>query len=162
MPTYRYIGGWYALMITFAEIASIVSTSDIRQIEMMARHILVNGRSHQDMQQLSRHADEFGTLLATTNPADRDYLALVYILADHLHDIQQGACPCSIIGKPMYNSPDRLTGILEIIEEEVNLQKYDDRIKSRCLACHREYESVTTESGFGQNVTWKELPRSNK
>ena len=57
----------------------------------------------------------------------------------------------------MFNSPDRLTGILEIIEEEFDLVKYANKVHSKCLNCGKEYESVMMESGFGQKVVWKEM-----
>ena len=74
-------------MLTITEIETVFRSGNRQQIEMMARHILVHGRSHQQMHELSRHAEKFNQLLATINPADRDYLALVYILAQHLTDI---------------------------------------------------------------------------
>ena len=144
-------------MLTITEIETVFQSGNRQQIEMMARHILVHGRSHGQMHELSRHAEKFSRLLATTNPADRDYLALVYILAQHLTDIWHGACACSIVYQPMFNSPDRLTGILEIIEEEFDLLNYANKVHSKCLNCGREYESVMMESGFGQKVVWKEM-----
>lgn len=141
-------------------IRNIFNTGDQQQIEMMARTILVNGRSHDDMQSLSRYADEFNHLLSTTNPKDKDYLALVYILAEHLKEMNNGACACSIVKKPMYNSPERLSGILEILGEKPEVENYGIRVHSRCLACGKEYESIMVESGFGQKVIWNERPHA--
>jgi hypothetical protein len=143
-------------MLTITEIETIFKSGNRQQIEMMARGILVHGRSHQDMHELSRHAERVNYLLSQTNPADKEYLALVYILADHLTDLQQGACACTIINKPMYNSPDRLAGILKILDEKFNTQEYSTWVHSRCLSCQKEYESVMVESGFGQKVIWKQ------
>jgi hypothetical protein len=143
-------------MLTITEIETIFQSGNRQQIEMMARNILVNGRSHQEMHQLSQHAERFSQLLAATNPADKQYLALVYILADHLTNLQHGACACTIINKPIYNSPDRLAGILDILDENFNAQEYSTWTHSRCLACRKEYESVMVESGFGQKVIWKQ------
>jgi hypothetical protein len=144
-------------MLSITEIETVFQSGNRQQIEMMARNILVHGRSHRQMHELSRHAEKFSRLLATTNPADRDYLALVYIMAQHLIDICHGACACSIVYQPMFNSPDRLTGILEVIEEEFDLVNYVDRVYSKCLHCGKKYESVMMESGFGQKVVWKEV-----
>ena len=140
------------------EIRKIFNTGNRQQTEMMARSILVNGRSHEDMQNLSTHAGEFNDLLLTTSPKDKDYLALVYILAEHLQEIKNGACACSIIKKAMFNSPGRLGGILETLDEKWDAQNYNLRVHSRCLACGKEYESTEVESGFGQKVIWKERP----
>lgn len=123
---------------------------------MMARGILTHGRTHEFMHRLSKHADEFNKLLLSGYPNDRSYLALVYILAEHLTEIKNGACPCSIIWKPMYNSPSRLTGVLEILSELFNKKEYSTLVHSRCLACGKEYESETFESGFGEKVVWRE------
>jgi len=147
---------WFNMDII--EIRKIFSTGDQQKIEMMARNILVHGRSHEYMQRLSRYADEFNNLLSMTNPEDKDYLALVYILAEHLKEVNNGACACSIIKKPMYNSPERLSGILEVLDENTDVENYGIRVHSRCLACGKAYESITVESGFGQKVIWDDLP----
>jgi hypothetical protein len=143
------------------EIRKIFNTGNQQQIEMMARNILVHGRSHEYMQRLSHCADEFNHLLSVTNPEDKDYLALVYILAEHLKEIKNGACACSIVKKPMYNSPERLGGILEVLDEKLDVENYGICVHSRCLACGNEYKSTTVESGFGQKVIWKEAPHTN-
>jgi hypothetical protein len=127
---------------------------------MMARNILANGRSHEYMQRLSHYADEFNNLLSMINPDNKGYLALVYILAEHLKEINDGACAYSIVKKPMYNSPERLSGILEISDEKTDVENYGIRVHSRCLACSKEYESTTVESGFGQKVIWNDLPHA--
>ena len=143
------------------EIRKIFNTRDQQQIEMMARNILVHGRSHEYMQSLSHYADEFKELLSMTNPESKDYLALVYILAEHLKEVNNGACACSIVKKPMYNSPERLGGILEILDEKPEVENYGIRVHSRCLACSNEYESTTVDSGFGQKVIWNDLPHAS-
>jgi hypothetical protein len=142
------------------EIRKIFNTGNQQQIEMMARNILVHGRSHEYMQRLSHYADEFKELLSMTNPESKDYLALVYILAEHLKEVNNGACACSIVKKPMYNSPERLSGILEILDEKTDVKNYGIRVHSRCLACSKDYESTTVESGFGQKVIWNDLPHA--
>jgi hypothetical protein len=128
---------------------------------MMARNILVHGRSHEYMQRLSHYAGEFKELLSMTNPENKDYLALDYILAEHLKEVNSGACACSIVKKPMYNSPERLSGILEILDEKPDVENYGIRVHSRCLACGKAYESIMVESGFGQKVIWKDLPHAS-
>jgi hypothetical protein len=154
-------GGRPALVnMNIIEIRKIFNTGDQRQIEMMARNILVHGRSHEYMQRLSHYADEFNELLLMTNPADKEYLALVYLLAEHLKDIKNGTCACSIVKKPMYNSPERLGGILEVLDEKLNSDNYSINVHSRCLACGKEYVSTAVESGFGQKVIWNEQPRT--
>jgi hypothetical protein len=140
------------------EIERIFETKDQQQIEMMARQILTQGRSHALMQNLSQHADEFSDLLSKTDPEAKDYLALVYILAEHLKEIKEGACACSIIQKAMYNSPERLSGILEVLDERFIEKEYSIVIYSKCLACSKEYVSKTIDSGFGQKVLWNERP----
>ncbi|CAM3722796.1 hypothetical protein MUGA111182_05360 [Mucilaginibacter galii] len=140
------------------EIRKIFNTGNQQEIEMMARNILVHGRSHEYMRRLSHCADEFNSLLSIFKPDDKDYLALVYIFADHLKEIKNGACACSIVKKPMYNSPERLSGILEILDEKPDVDNYGIRVHTRCLACDKEYESTTVESGFGQKVIWNDLP----
>jgi hypothetical protein len=142
------------------EIRKIFNARNLQQIEMMARNILVHGRSHEYMQRLSHYADEFNNLLSMTNPDNKGYLALVYILAEHLKEINDGACACSIVKKPMYNSPERLSGILEILDEKTDVENYGIRVHSRCLACSKAYESTTVESGFGQKVIWNDLPHA--
>jgi hypothetical protein len=142
------------------EIRKIFNTGDQQQMEMMARIILVNGRSHEYMQRLSHYADEFKELLSMTDPESKDYLALVYILAEHLKEVNNGACACSIVKKPMYNSPERLSGILEILDEKLNVDNYGISVHCRCLACGKEYDSTTVESGFGQKVIWNERPHT--
>ncbi|WP_208110928.1 hypothetical protein [Pedobacter duraquae] len=122
----------------------------------MARTILTRGRSHADMKELSRHASEFNDKLLRIENKDQDYLALLFILAQHLNEINLGSCACSIVEKPMYNSPERLEGILEILSETFNEKEYAVCIHSRCLACGKEYESKMVDSGFGQKVIWKE------
>jgi hypothetical protein len=143
------------------EIEKIFKTRDQQQIEMMARRILTQGRSHTFMQDLSQYAEQFNDLLSKTDPEAKDYLALVYILAEHLKEIKEGVCPCSIIHKPMYNSPERLNGILEVLDERFIAKEYCIIIYSKCLACSKEYESKTFESVFGQKVIWNELPSIN-
>jgi|GEM_PF-5869381 len=143
------------------EIRKIFNTGDQQQIELMARNILVHGRSHEYMQNISYYADGINILLSMTNPESKDYLALVYILAEHLKEVNNGACACSIVKKPMYNSPERLSGILEILDEKPDVKNYVVRVHSRCLACGRAYESTTVESGFGQKVIWKDLPHAS-
>ena len=144
------------------EIEKIFKTGDQQQIEMMARRILTRGRSHTFMQDLSQYAEQFNDLLSKTDPEAKDYLALVYILAEHLKEIKEGACPCSIIQKAVYNNPGRLNGILEVLDERFIVQEYCTIIYSRCLACCKEYESKTFESGFGQKVIWNERPFINE
>ena len=138
------------------EIEKIFKTGDQQQIEMMARRILTQGRSHAFMRDLSQYAEEFNDLLSKTDPEAKDYLALVYILAEHLKEIKEGACACSIIKKAMYNVPERLNGILEVLDERFIVEEYSEIIYSKCLACGKEYESKTFESGFGQKVIWNE------
>ena len=138
------------------EIEKIFKTGDQQQIEMMARRILTQGRSHSFMQDLSQYAEEFSDLLSKTDPEAKDYLALVYILAEHLKEIKEGACACSIIQKAMYNDPERLNGILEILNERFIVEEYGIVIYSKCLACGKEYKSKTLDSGFGQKVIWNE------
>lgn len=143
------------------EIREIFNTGDQQQIEMMARNILVHGRSHEYMQRLSHYAEEFKELLSMTNHESNEYLALVYILAEHLKEVDNGACACSIVKKPMYNSPERLSGILEILDEKPDAENYGIRVRTRCLACSKTYESTTVESGFGQKVIWNDLPHAS-
>lgn len=139
------------------DIRKVFDTGDKQQVEMMARGILTRGRSHEYMHDLSKYAKEFHELLLANYPYERDYLALVHILAEHLIEISNGACACSIVFKPMYNSPNRLAGILEILTENFKKEEYCILVNSRCLACGREYESKTFESGFGEKVTWAEI-----
>ena len=141
--------------MNFEEIEKIFNTGDRQQIEMMARKILTTGRTHKYMHELSRHSARFEQLLKTTDPKDKDYLTLVYILSEHLNELRKGSCACSIVDKPMFNSPDRLTGILEVLEKKVNLEEYSIWQHSRCLSCKTEFESKMVESGFGQKVIWK-------
>lgn len=136
------------------EIRRIFSSGNLQQLEMMARAILTNGRSHEYVLNLSQHANEFNTLLSAIDKKHKEYLALVYILAEHLCEVKGGACACSIVQKPMFNSPERLTGILEILSETFVAESYSVNIYSRCLACGKEYGSRLVESGFGQKVTW--------
>jgi len=143
------------------EIEKIFKTGDQQQIEMMARGILTKGRSHAFMQDLSQYAEEFSDLLSKTDPEAKDYLALVYILAEHLKEIKEGACACSIIQKAMYNDPERLNGILEILNERFIVEEYGIVIYSKCLACGKEYKSKTLDSGFGQKVIWNERASIN-
>lgn len=89
----------------------IFKSGDRQTIEMMARNTLVHGRPHKYMQELSLHSVKFEDLLSTTAAEDKEYLTLVYILSEHLNEISKGACPCSIVEKSMFNSPDRLDGI---------------------------------------------------
>ena len=104
------------------------------------------------MRSLSKHATEYYILVANY-PNERDYLALVYILAKHLVEINNGVGACSTVYKPTYNSPDRLAGILKILTENFIEKECCLLVHSRCLACKKEYESKTYESGFGQKVT---------
>lgn len=143
------------------EIKKIFKTGDQQQLEMMARGILTKGRSHSFMKDLSQYAEEFSDLLSKTNPEAKDNLALVYILAEHLKEIKEGACACSIIQKAMYNSPERLNGILEVLDERFIEKEYCIIIYSKCLACSKEYESKTFDSGFGQKVIWNERASIN-
>jgi hypothetical protein len=143
------------------EIEKIFKTGDQQQIEMMARGILMHGRSHAFMQDLSQYAEEFSDLLSKTDPEAKDYLALVYILAEHLKEIKEGACACSVIQKAMYNSPERLNGILKVLDERFIVEEYCIIIYSKCLACSKDYESKTFDSGLGQKVIWNERPLIN-
>lgn len=127
-----------------------------QELELMARAILTRGRSHGDMKELSRHASEFNDKLLRIENKDQDYLALLFILTEHLNEINLGSCACSIVEKPMYNSPERLEGIVEILSETFNEKEYAICIHSRCLACGKEYESKMVDSGFGQKVIWKQ------
>ncbi|SMD38332.1 hypothetical protein SAMN04488029_3752 [Reichenbachiella faecimaris] len=136
------------------EIEKIFNTGERQQIEMMARNILVHGRTHEYMKSLSLYSERFSHLLSQTNSGDKEYLTLVYILSEHLNELSSGACACSIVDKPMFNSPDRLTGILEILEEKLDPKEYSIWNHSRCLSCGNEYESKCVESGFGQKVLW--------
>jgi len=138
------------------EIEKIFKTGDQQQIEMMARRILTQGRSHAYMQDLSQYAEEFNDRLSKTDPEAKDYLALVYILAEHLKEIKEGACACSIIQKAMYNDPKRLEGILEVLDERFIVEEHCIVIYSKCFACSKNYESKTFDSGFGQKVIWNE------
>ena len=150
---------WFNMDII--EIRKIFNTGDQQQIEVMARNILVHGLSHEYIQRLSHYAGEFKELLSMTHPESKDYLALVYILAEHLKDVNNGACACSIVKKPMYNSPERLSGILEILDEKTDVENYGISVRSKCLACGKAYESTTVESGFGEKVIWKDLPHAS-
>ena len=143
------------------EIEKIFKTGDQQQIEMMARRILTQGRSHSFMQDLSQYAEEFSDLLSKTDPEAKDYLALVYILAEHLKEIKEGACACSIIQKAMYNDPKRLEGILEVLDERFIVEEHCIVIYSKCFACSKNYESKTFDSGFGQKVIWNERASIN-
>ena len=136
------------------EIENIFKSGDRQKIEMMARNILVHGRTHEYMKELSQHADKFNYLLSKSDTNDKDYLALVYILAEHLREIENGVCACTIVDKPMFNSPDRLKGILAILDEKVDKVEYSIWTHSKCLQCGKEYESKQVESGFGQKVIW--------
>ena len=71
-----------------------------------------------------------------------------------MKEIDSGACACTIVGKDMFNSPERLDGILKILDEKVNIEEYSIWTHSKCLACGKEYESKMVESGFGQKVIW--------
>ena len=146
--------------MTIAEILKTLEKGDQQQLELMARGILTNGRSHEDMKDLSHYADEFNDLLSRIDAEDQDYLALVFILSEHLNEIKSGACACSIIQKPMYNSPERLIGILEILDETFVAKDYAVCIHSRCLACGKEYESKMLDSGFGQKVIWSDYNKT--
>ncbi|RZJ87238.1 MAG: hypothetical protein EOO20_16540 [Chryseobacterium sp.] len=147
--------------MTVAEVRKTLTHGDTQQLELMARGILTRGRSHAYMKELSDYANEFSDLLLRLEPEDRDYLALVYILAEHLNDIKGGACACSIINKPMFNSPERMNGILEILSQTFIEKLNTESIHSRCLACGKEYESKTVESGFGQKVIWTAYQRNS-
>ncbi|RZK24543.1 MAG: hypothetical protein EOO43_07435 [Flavobacterium sp.] len=147
--------------MVITEIEKIFKTGNQQQIEMMARRILTQGRSHMFMQDLSQYAVQFNDLLSKTDPEAKDYLALVHILAEHLKEIKEGACPCSIIQKAMYNNPERLNGILEVLDERFIVEEYCIIIYSKCLACSKEYESKILESGLGQTVIWNERPSIN-
>lgn len=138
------------------EIEEIFLLGDRQKIEMMARNLLCHGRTHNYMQELSRHAEKISSLLSATNPEDKEYLTLVYMLSEHLNEINEGSCPCSIVEKSMFNSPDRLEGILKILEEKIDLKEYSIWCHSKCLSCGKEYESKQVESGFGQKVIWNE------
>lgn len=137
-----------------AEVRKTLYHGDKEELEMMARAILTHGRSHQYMKDLSHYANEFNDLILRLNGEDKDYLALVYLLAEHLNEIKSGSCACAIVQKPMYNSPERLSGILEILEETLINKDYSVCIHSRCLACGKEYKYSMVESGFGQKVIW--------
>ena len=50
------------------EIEKIFKSGDRQQIGMMARNILVRGRQHEYMQELSLHSIKFKDLLSTTSP----------------------------------------------------------------------------------------------
>jgi len=142
--------------MNIAEIRKTLRYGNNQQLELMARGILCRGRSHGDMKDLSHYANEFNDVRSRIDAEDQDYLALVFILTAHLNEMKNGACACSIIQKPMYNSPERLGGILEIIEEKFVEKDYIVYTHSRCLACGKEYESKTVESGLGQKVIWSE------
>lgn len=142
--------------MNIVEIEAVFNSGDRQKIELMARTILVRGRSHHFMQELSKHAKKFRDLLSKTPMEDRDYFALVYILAEHLQEISNGACACSIVEKPMFNSPDRLDGILVVLDERVNPLYNSLSVHSKCLACGSEYLSEVIDSGFGQKVIWKD------
>ena len=144
-----------------AELLETLHNGTLQQLELMARGILTRGRSHADMKELSRHASEFNDKLLKIEQKDQDYLALLFILTQHLNEINLGSCACSIVEKPMYNSPERLEGILEILSETFNEKEYVVGIHSRCLACAKEYESKLVESGFGQKVIWKEYAQKS-
>jgi hypothetical protein len=144
----------YNLLMLITDIRRIFAIRDRQQIEMMARKILTQNRSHAYMHELSQHADEFSNLLKTTAAENREYLALVYILAEHLTEIQSGACACSIIWKPMYNTPEPLNGILEVLDEKLADDHYSIYTHTRCLGCRKEFVSRSYESGFGQKVVW--------
>lgn len=143
--------------MNIVEIEKIFNSKDRQQIEMMARNILVQGRTHKYMLELSKQSEKIKYLLSTTRSEDKKYLTLVYILADHLNDLNNGACPCSIVEKPMFNSPNRLDGILEILDQRINQKEHSTWTHSKCLECKRDYESKEIESGFGQKVIWNEL-----
>ena len=108
------------------------------------------------MHDLSVHAERFNEFLRQTDPKDQDYLALVYILGEHLTDIKNGICACSIVTKDMYNAPEDLNGILEIIETDAGTEAYPHRVVSKCLGCGKTYESKEVEWGHGQKVYWTE------
>jgi len=129
-------------------------SGDRQRIEMMARGILCNGRTHKFINDLSLHAEHFNELLKKTNSSDRSYLALVYILGRHLTGVKNGKCACSIVREDMFNSPSRLEGILEIMEESFNKEEYSHTVLSRCLSCGRKYESKEVECGHGRRVLW--------
>ncbi len=138
------------------DIESEFLPGDRQRIEMMARGILCKGRTHEFVKDLSTHAERFNELVEQTNPNDKSYLALVYILGQHLTEVKNGKCACSIVKKDMFNSPDRLEGILEIIEESFNKEEYSHSVLSRCLSCGRNYESKEVEWGHGRKVFWNE------
>jgi len=142
--------------MNIAEIENIFNSGDRQKIELMARAILVHGRPHHSMQELSKHAKKFSDLLSRTATEDREYLALVYILAEHLQEISEGACACSIVEKPMFNSPDRLDGILKVLGEQVNPVDNSLSVHSKCLACGSEYLAKVVDTGYGQKVFWKD------
>ena len=50
------------------EIENIFKSGDRQKIEMMARNILVHGRTHKFMKELSQHAQKFFQLLSMTDP----------------------------------------------------------------------------------------------
>lgn len=136
------------------EIEAEFLSDDPQRIEMMARGILCKGRTHEFINNLSIYAERFNELLQQTSPSDRSYLALVYILGEHLTEVKNGKCACSIVKKDMFNSPERLCGILEIIEEEFNEEEYSHWVLSRCSSCGKTYESKEVEWGHGRNVFW--------
>lgn len=129
-------------------------SGDRQRIEMMARKILSGSRSHEFMKYLSGYAIRFNELLQRTNPDDKDYLSLVYILAKHLTEIKNGKCACTIVNMDMFNSPSRLHGILEIVEEEFNEEEYSHSVVSKCISCGNIYDSKEVEWGFGRKVFW--------
>ena len=136
---------------------------DRQKIEMMARNLLCHGRTHNYMQELSRHAEKISSLLSATNPEDKEYLTLVYMLSEHLNEINEGSCPCSIVEKSMFNSPDRLEGILKILEEKIDLSKVtgtgpSGRITKKDISAFRESDAAP--DALGPDLTEEPVPGS--
>lgn len=136
------------------EIDAEFGSGDIRRMEMIARRILCAGRTHEFMKNLSSYADRFNEILRQTSPGDRSYLALPFILVEHLTEVKNGKCACSIVKKDMFNSPEELSGIVEIIDVEINERDDSRGVLSRCLSCGKTYESKEVEWGHGRKVFW--------
>ena len=134
------------------DVFAAFETKNLRSIEMMAREIICSSYSHELIKNLSAFHNEFRAELLKTDQKEKEYLALVYILAEVLDEVHNGSCPCIIVKKKCYNSPSRLKNIFLTVC--VNPEPYAEEYKCTCTLCGKEYFAQEQESGFGSRVYW--------
>ncbi|EOX4300446.1 hypothetical protein ACPF4X_003364 [Vibrio cholerae] len=155
-PLRRALAEWRIKGLDFESVEIALNSGDIQEIELMARAVLGN-LTHQQVAKLSEHSVRFHSLLLSTDPNDKEYLALVYILGEYLKEVQNGKCACTIVNKSMFNCPERLSGILDILEQRFDSKTYTTWTHSKCRSCGSEYESERLPSGFGERVLWSKI-----